>query len=43
MALNEGLSPNFRGVRVALGAGYNRGGGNRRVPLLGDTGRRLIE
>jgi hypothetical protein len=29
--LNEGHRPNFRGVRVALGTGYNRVEGNRRA------------
>jgi hypothetical protein len=30
MALNDGQISNFRGVRVALGTGYNPGEGGRR-------------
>jgi hypothetical protein len=33
--LNAGQIPNFRGVRVALGAGYSRAEGNRRASRNG--------
>jgi hypothetical protein len=34
-SLNDGQRPNFRGVRVALGTGYNRVEGNRRASRNG--------